>query len=95
MSALSHPGFRAYFFAAVPLTQALWAQRVTLGWLAWEVSDSAPFVGLVAALGLLPMVFAGPVFGVLVDRADIRRALIGTSGGMALLLGGSRGAGSA
>ncbi|MEM7643242.1 MAG: MFS transporter [Pseudomonadota bacterium] len=86
MSALAHPGFRAYFFAAVPLTQALWAQRVTLGWLAWDVSGSAPFVGLVAALGLLPMVFAGPVFGVLVDRADIRRALIGTSGGMAMLL---------
>ncbi|MEM8823850.1 MAG: MFS transporter [Pseudomonadota bacterium] len=86
MSALSHSGFRAYFFAALPLTQALWAQRVTLGWLAWDVSGSAPFVGLVAALGLLPMVFAGPVFGVLVDRADIRRALVGTSGGMALLL---------
>ena len=87
MSALSHPGFRAYFIAAVPLTQALWAQRVTLGWLAWEVSGSAPFVGLIAALGLVPMLLAGPVFGVLVDRADIRRALLATSGTMCALLG--------
>ena len=89
MSALSHSGFRAYFIAAVPLTQALWAQRVTLGWLAWQVSGSAPFVGLIAALGLAPMILAGPVFGVLVDRADIRRALIFTSGTMCALLAGT------
>ncbi len=86
MSALSHIGFRAYFLAAVPLVQALWAQRVTLGWLAWDVSGSAPFVGLIAALGLLPMIVSGPVFGVLVDRADIRQALMVTSGSMAVLL---------
>ncbi|WGH77961.1 MFS transporter [Jannaschia ovalis] len=86
MSALSHTGFRAYFLAAVPLVQALWAQRVTLGWLAWEISGSAPFVGLIAALGLAPMLVSGPVFGVLVDRADIRRALMWTSGTMAALL---------
>ena len=86
MSALSHPGFRAYFFAAVPLVQALWAQRVTLGWLAWQVSGSPAFVGFIAALGLAPMIIAGPVFGVVVDRADIRRALMATSGGMCALL---------
>ena len=86
MSALSHPGFRAYFFAAVPLVQALWAQRVTLGWLAWDMTGSPAFVGFIAALGLAPMIVAGPVFGVLVDRADIRRALLCTSGGMAAVL---------
>ncbi|UWQ19324.1 MFS transporter [Jannaschia sp. M317] len=86
MAALSHSGFRAYFFAAVPLVQALWAQRVTLGWLAWEVSLSPAFVGLIAALGLVPMLVSGPVFGVLVDRANIRRALFATSGTMAGLL---------
>jgi MFS family permease len=86
MSALSHHGFRAYFLAAIPLTQALWAQRVTLGWLAWDETGSAAFVGLVAALGLAPMIIVGPVFGVLVDRTDIRRALLCTSGGMAALL---------
>lgn len=86
MSALSHGGFRAYFFAAVPLVQALWAQRVTLGWLAWEMSGSAAFVGMIAALGLLPMIVSGPIFGVLVDRADIRRALMMSSGSMSALL---------
>ena len=86
MSALSYPAFRRYFAAAVPLVAALWAQRVTVGWLAWEASGSAAFVGLVAAAGLLPMWVSGPVFGVLVDRADIRRALRWTTGSMAVLL---------
>ena len=87
MTALAHPGFRAYFLAAIPLVQALWAQRVTLGWLAWEVSGSPAFVGLVAALGLAPAILIGPIFGVLVDRADIRLALRVTSGAMCALLG--------
>lgn len=86
MSALSHPGFRIYFFAAIPLVQALWAQRVTLGWLAWETTHSPAFVGSIAALGLAPMIVAGPVFGVLVDRANIRRALLFTSAGMSVVL---------
>lgn len=86
MSAISHTGFRAYFFAAVPLVQALWAQRVTIGWLAWDVSASPAFVGLIAALSLAPSILAGPVFGVLVDRADIRVALRMTSGSMCVLL---------
>ncbi|WP_371157074.1 MFS transporter [Jannaschia sp. 2305UL9-9] len=86
MSALSHPGFCAYFIAAVPLTQALWAQRVTLGWLAWDMSGSAAYVGLIAALGLVPVLVSGPVFGVLVDRADIRRAIMTTSAAMLALL---------
>lgn len=86
MSALSHTGFRAYFIGAVPLVQALWAQRVTVGWLAWDVSGSPAFVGTIAALSLAPSILAGPVFGVLVDRTDIRRALRLTSGSMCALL---------
>ena len=86
MSALSHPGYRLYFAAAVPLVHALWAQRVVLGWLAWEASGSAAFVGFVAAVGLAPMWVAGPLFGVLVDRTDILRALRATSGAMAAVL---------
>ena len=86
MSVLAYPGFRAYFLAAIPLVHALWAQRVTMGWLAWEASGSAGFVGLVAATGLMPMLVSGPIFGVLVDRADIRRAIALTTGSLATLM---------
>lgn len=66
--------FRRYYAASAASVQALWAQRVALGWLAWEVSGSPAYVGVVAALSMAPTLISGPVFGVLVDRADILRA---------------------
>ncbi|MBM2576968.1 MFS transporter [Jannaschia sp. Os4] len=81
--ALRHPGFRLWFAAAVPFVLSLWAMRVIFGWLAWELSRDAGFVGLVAALGLVPIVVAGPVFGALVDRVDVTWALRLSSGSMA------------
>lgn len=78
--------FRRYYVASAASVQALWAQRVALGWLAWEVSASPGFVGLVAALSMAPTLISGPVFGVLVDRADILRAAGWSTLTMALTL---------
>ncbi len=80
--------FRLFFGGVFFAVQAIWIQRVTLGWLAWERTGSARVVGLVAALSLLPTLFAGPVFGVLADRVDIRRASLVTNGLMAIVLAG-------
>lgn len=84
--AFSDGQFRRFFLGVFFAVQAIWIQRVTLAWLAWEVTGSAAFVGLVAALGLLPTLVMGPVFGVWADRVDIRRASIVTNGGMATIL---------
>ncbi|MEJ6389108.1 MFS transporter [Gymnodinialimonas ulvae] len=80
--------FRLFFGGVFFAVQAIWIQRVTLGWLAWERTGSARVVGLVAALSLLPTLFAGPFFGVLADRVDIRRASLVTNGLMAVVLAG-------
>ncbi|MHA6265142.1 MFS transporter [Arenibacterium sp. CAU 1754] len=73
-SAFSNPGFRRYYVGAVSGMNATWIFRVLLSWSAWDLTHSASFVGLVAAAGLLPVALAGPFFGVLADRSDIRRA---------------------
>ncbi len=78
--------FRLFFGGVFFAVQAIWIQRVTLGWLAWERTGSARAVGLVAALSLLPTLLAGPFFGVLADRVDIRRAALVTNGLMAAVL---------
>jgi MFS family permease len=78
--------FRLFFLGVFFAVQAIWVQRVTLGWVAWERSGSAAFVGLVAGLSLAPTLVAGPLFGVLADRIDIRRAALATNGGMAAVL---------
>jgi MFS family permease len=78
--------FRLFFGGIFFAVQAIWIQRVTLSWLAWERTGSASVVGIVAGLSLAPTILAGPIFGVMADRVDIRRAALATNGLMALLL---------
>lgn len=78
--------FRLFFVGIFFAVQAIWVQRVTLGWLAWERTGSAAFVGLVAGLSLAPALVLGPFFGVMADRVDIRRAAFSTNALMALVL---------
>ncbi|MFW5881377.1 MAG: MFS transporter, partial [Roseicyclus sp.] len=78
--------FARFFVGVFFAVQAIWVQRVTLSWLAWERTGSPGFVGLVAGLSLAPTIVAGPFFGVMADRVDIRRAAIATNGAMAAVL---------
>ena len=77
--ALRSPEFRLYFLGAVANVNALWISRIVIGWLAWDITNSAQFVGIVAAFSLLPTLFGGPFFGVLVDRSDIKKAAYATN----------------
>lgn len=78
-AAFSNRQFRLFFLGVFFAVQAIWVQRVTLSWLAWERTGSAAFVGLVAGLSLLPTLLTGPLFGVIADRVDIRRASVVTN----------------
>ncbi|MDG4647703.1 MFS transporter [Roseibacterium sp. SDUM158017] len=78
--------FLRFFVGIFFAVQAIWVQRVTLSWLAWERTNSAGFVGLVAALSLSPTLVAGPLFGVIADRVNIRNAAFVTNGAMAAIL---------
>lgn len=75
-SALSSRNFRFYLFGNVLSVLGVWIQRLALGWHAWELSQSALVVGLIAAAQFMPLVVLTPFFGVLVDRMNIRVAAI-------------------
>jgi len=70
--ALRTPQYRLYFAGAVCAVNGMWIMRIIVGWLSWEITKSASFVGTVAAASLLPTVFFGPFFGVLVDRSNVK-----------------------
>lgn len=76
--ALRHRDFKLYFYGNVFALNGLWMQRLTVGWLAWDMTDSASFVGLVAFLSFAPSMITGPLFGVAVDRMRIKLAALGT-----------------
>ena len=57
----------------------MWAQRVGVGWLSWDLSHSASWVGLVSLSQFLPLIFCAPLFGGLLDRSDPKRYAIVTN----------------
>jgi len=54
----------------------LWINRVIIGWLGWELTNLASWVGFLSFLLFAPTIFAGPIFGVIVDRVDIKKFAI-------------------
>ncbi len=47
-----------------------WLQRVAVGWLAWTLTHSGTWLGLVSLADFLPVLFLSPFAGVLADRRD-------------------------
>ena len=62
------------FFAYI----SRWMQMTMLGWFVYEVTGSAFLVTLVGFSGMGPLVLLGVFGGVLADRLDKRRLLLGT-----------------
>ncbi len=65
--------------------------RFLFGWAAWELTESAFWVGAVASLMLLPTFILSPIFGITADRIDPRNGLLATLG-LQGLLGAAAGA---
>ena len=75
-SALSNRSFLVYLIGSTVSLHGLWIYRVALGWFTWELTGSEFWVGIVAFTQFAPAVLFGPVFGVLADRVDRRKASI-------------------
>jgi predicted MFS family arabinose efflux permease len=68
--ALSHRNYRVYISGnAIQLT-GTWLQRVSSGWLAWTLTHSGAWLGLMSLAEFLPVLFLSPLAGVMADRRD-------------------------
>jgi MFS family permease len=83
--ALRSSAFRLYYCGNVAAVNGMWILQILLIWLAWDVTGSASFVGMIGAFALFPTVLSGPLFGVAVDRMNIRIAAYCTNLGMVLV----------
>ncbi|MBI4542067.1 MAG: MFS transporter [Gemmatimonadetes bacterium] len=72
---LRHPNFRLFYTGQTISLVGTWMQSVALGWLVLELTDSAFYVGLVSALGTLPVLLFSLPAGVYVDRTNKRRVV--------------------
>ena len=76
MNAFSHRVFNIYFFTNTFSLLGIWVQKVGLGWLAWQITESTFWTSLVALSIMAPAGILGPVFAVYAERWDMRRAML-------------------
>lgn len=48
----------------------LWMQRIAIGWVTWELTESPTWLGIIAFAELFPVVLLSPLAGALADRVD-------------------------
>ena len=85
LSSLKSRNFRLYLAGNLFAVNAFWISRVTVGWIAWDLTGSASFVGLISLAYFLPALVAGPLFGVVTDRVNVRHAAMTTQSALLVL----------
>ncbi|MBI3512694.1 MAG: MFS transporter [Proteobacteria bacterium] len=66
--ALSSRNYRIYAGGNFVSLCGTWLQRIAVGWLAWQLTRSGTWLGLVAFADLFPTVILSPFAGTLADR---------------------------
>lgn len=72
---LSQPTYGTYTAGNGLSLIGTWMQRIAVGWLAWELTGSAAWLGAMAFADLFPSVLVAPLAGALADRWDQRKML--------------------
>ena len=78
LSLRRHRNYRLFFTGQVVSVTGTWMQNIATAWLVLELTHSPVAVGVLALCQFLPFSVFGLVSGVLVDRFDARRMVIGT-----------------
>lgn len=76
LASLEHRDYAIYTYTHFPGLIFMWAQRIGVGWLAWELTHSPSWLGLIAMADLLPAVFLAPVAGAVADRMNVIKLLM-------------------
>lgn len=82
---LSVRNFRLYLLGQTVSVTGTWVQTLASAWLVLELTHSGFALGLVTAMSFLPILFLGPVGGLVADRFDKRRILVRTQTAFAVL----------
>ena len=68
--ALRNRQFRIYTLGSIPSQLGTWMQRLAVGWLTWQLTESETWLGIIAFVDMFPVVIIGPIAGALADRID-------------------------
>ena len=68
--ALRHRNFAIYAAGNALNLIGYWMQRIAVGWLTWQLTESATWLGIITLAELGPTLLVGPLGGVLADRYE-------------------------
>jgi len=71
--ALQHPAYRTYWIGHTLASVGRWMKRTAVGWLAWELTKSSSWLGIVAFADLVPMMLFVILSGAIADRVGLMR----------------------
>jgi MFS family permease len=77
-SSLRYYNYRLFFGGQIVSQTGSWMQRIAMGWFVLQITHSAFDVGIMAFASFLPFTLFGLFAGVLADRMDARRLVLGT-----------------
>lgn len=89
-ASLRFRNYRLYFVSQIISFSGTWMQSIALAWLVLQLTGSGTALGTVMAMQFLPTLLLAPIGGMLADRFEKRRLIIGTqtmAGLLALTLG--------
>jgi MFS family permease len=78
LSVRKHRNYRLFFFGQVVSNTGTWMQRIAQAWLVLSLTGSPVSVGILALCQFMPFTLFSLVAGVVVDRLDAWRTVIGT-----------------
>jgi MFS family permease len=70
VEAFAHRNYRIYAGGNAVSLIGVWMQRVAVGWLAWTLTHSGAWLGIVSMAEFFPVVFLSPLAGALADRRN-------------------------
>ena len=73
--ALSHSSYRLYWFGSAGSTTGRWMQRMTVGWMTWELTESTTWLGIIAFADTVPLIVITLFAGALADRIGYFRVM--------------------
>ena len=76
MNALSNKSFSLYFYSNTISLFGLWIQKIGVGWLTWEITESTFWTSFVTLALMAPAGVLGPFFAVFAENWNMRVASI-------------------
>lgn len=77
---LRNRNYAIYTYSNTAAMIGEWIQRVGVGWLTWELTESTTWLGIIACIDMVPTMLISPVAGAYADRSDRLRFIQKTVG---------------